>query len=128
MQVVIVGRMPELHNSLSSAPEGLGKRSREGAECSSLTLTHVTGQGGMGCVLTCSTRAVGCHIPWPSLFLRGSPPLPAAGCSGKEGSGVAAWHEDGRDGCLEGSARCHHLECLCTDLPGCPCTPVSLGE
>lgn len=65
LQVFIVGRIPNLQNSPSLPPHGLGKQSREGAVCSSHTLTHGTGQGGTGCVLTCSTRAVGCHTPLP---------------------------------------------------------------
>lgn len=63
MQVLMVGKMPDLQNSLSSAAHGLRKQSREGAVCSSHGLTHGTGQGGTGWVLTCSTRGWGCHLP-----------------------------------------------------------------
>lgn len=38
------------------------------------------------------------------------------------------WHGMGMAGmAAQRDQQCHHLECLCTDLPGCPCTPVSLA-
>lgn len=60
MQVVIMGRMPKLQKSLSSAPQGLGKQSRGGAVCSSQPLTHGPGQGSMGCA---HLQHQGCRVP-----------------------------------------------------------------
>lgn len=92
MQVLMVGKMPDLQNSLSSAAHGLRKQSREGAVCSSHGLTYGTGQGGTGWVLTCSTRAGAATFLSPSLFLRVISTTASCCCSGKEGSGMAARH------------------------------------
>lgn len=78
-------RIPSPHH-----PRGWESRA-ERVQCALPTPSQAAPGRVAWAVLTCSTRAGGCHIPWPSPFLGGSLPLPAAVCSGKEGSGMAAW-------------------------------------